>query len=184
MGTLVVGIGTGGYFIINGQEFPIVDGVVASLVEGDAGGGVVVFNAVEGAGGALAAAEAEEEEDEELEEDGEEKVKLKSSILQTSTNSQKPTTATPSSTSSSTSSSSSSPPASTPSSYLIFPKDGSNSIANANFERRLRGLSRPNSISRIRIGNSIFMWTADLTSHNATKVQEDSYVSIIESVTA
>jgi hypothetical protein len=52
-------------------------------------------------------------------------------------------------------------------------------VANANFEKRLQGLSQLNSISDIPLGNSVSFWTANLTTYNAAKVQEDSYVSTI-----
>ena len=68
--------------------------------------------------------------------------------------------------------------------YIIFPKDGSNSVANANFEKRLQGLSQLNSISDIPLGNSVSFWTANLTTYNAAKVQEESYVSTIQNITA
>jgi hypothetical protein len=86
IGTLVVAVGSGGFFIINGQKFPIVEGVQAALVGGaEADGGVVaIFEAEEvaGTGGAIAAQEEEEEDDEELDED--EEVRVKSLIPQTS----------------------------------------------------------------------------------------------------
>jgi hypothetical protein len=172
VGTVVVAVGAGGFFIISGQIFPIAGGIEAVVKEvpcameavveeGDCG--EVVFNVSPGqAGGAGAAAAEEEEEEEELE--------SSSKISRTSTTFSKSTSTTSSSTSSSATS--------TPSSYLIFPKDGSNSVANANFKRRLQGLSQPNSISDIPLGNGVAFWTANLTTYNAAKVQEDSYVSI------
>jgi hypothetical protein len=36
---------------------------------------------------------------------------------------------------------------------VIFPKDGSNRIANANFKRRLQGLSQMDSIYDIPLGD-------------------------------
>jgi hypothetical protein len=62
---------------------------------------------------------------------------------------------------------------------VIFPKDGSNRIANANFKRRLQGLSQMDSIYDIPLGDGAVFWTANLTTYNAAKVQEDSYVSTI-----
>jgi hypothetical protein len=155
LGTAVVGVGAGGFFIVNGTNgtrFPIVGGIEAAIELGALG--------LEAIFAAFAGEEAEEEEEEEeLEEE-------------TST-----TTFSTLTSSSTTSSSTSSSATSTPCPYLIFPKDGSNRIANANFDKRLQGLSQPNSISNIPLGNGVAFWTANLTTYNATKVQEDSHVS-------
>ena len=159
LGTAVVGVGAGGFFIVNGTNgtrFPIVGGVEAAIELGALG--------LEAIFAAFAGEEAEEEEEEEeLEEE--------TSTITLSTLTSSLTT------SPSTSSSTSSSATSTLSLYLIFPKDGSNRIANANFDKRLQGLSQPNSISNIPLGNGVAFWTANLTTYNATKVQEDSHVS-------
>jgi hypothetical protein len=147
--------------MVNGQKFPIVAGVEA-VVEGIPIGEEVVFNVEGGLGAAGAAAAAEEEEEELEEEDDDDK---------TSTS----TTTTSSTTSSSATS--------IPSSYLIFPKDGSNSNSNAGFEQKLEKLSAPNSISAIPQVNGVAFWTAELTTHNAMIIQNDPFVSLLQILT-
>jgi hypothetical protein len=158
VGTTVVGVGAGGFFIVNGTNgtrFPIVGGIEAAIELGASG--------LEAVFAAFAGEEAEEEEEEEeLEETSTITLSTLTSSLTTSSSTSSSATSTPS----------------TPSSYLIFPKDGSNRIANANFERRLQGLSQLGSIYDIPLGNGVVFWVANLTTYNASKVQQDSYVSI------
>jgi hypothetical protein len=166
VGTAVVGAGAGGFVIVNGTngtQFPIVAGIEAAIAVGASG--------LEAIFAAFAGEEAAEEE-EEAELDSTITLSTPTRSLTTSTRSL--TTSTRSSTSSSSTSSSAT---STPSTYLILPKDGSNRRANANFERKLQGLSQPGSIYDIPLGNGVVFWTANLTTYNASKVQEDSYVS-------
>jgi hypothetical protein len=84
---VVVGIGIGGYFIANGQKFPIVNGTRAALMGGAEadGSGAAVFSAEEAAGAAdaLLAAEAIADEEEELD-DEDDDVRVKSLIPKTS----------------------------------------------------------------------------------------------------
>jgi len=90
MGAVVLGIGIGGYFIANGQKFPIVNGVRAALIGGAEadGSGTAIFSAEEAAGaaGALLAAEAIADEEEDLDDDGDDDVRVKSLIPKTSAN--------------------------------------------------------------------------------------------------
>jgi len=165
VGTAVVGAGAGGFFIVNGTNrthvppFPILPGIEAAIVAGDSG--------LEAIFAGLAGEEAEEEEEEE--ELNDETSTITISIPTSSLTTQ---------------SSTSSSATSTPFPYLIFPKDGSNPVANANFEKKLQGLSQPNSVSAIPLGNGVALWTANLTTYNAAKIQNDPFVSLIQILTA
>jgi hypothetical protein len=79
--------------------------------------------------------------------------------------------------SSSSHSTSTSSTISTPTPYVIFPKDGSNPQQNTAFMARLSALSQPNSIDPAYLGTGVAFWTANLTISNATEIKQDAFVS-------
>ena len=79
--------------------------------------------------------------------------------------------------SSSSHSTSTSSTISTPTPYVIFPKDGSNPQQNTAFMARLSALSQPNSIDPAYLGTGVAFWTANLTIINATEIRQDAFVS-------
>jgi hypothetical protein len=171
-GSAVVGVGDGGYFIANGQKFPIVGGIEAVVEEGALGEEAVFEIAPEGAGGAggaAAAAAEEEEEEEELEE-----VKHKSSISWTSTEFLKQT-----STTSLTTSSTSSSGLLSQTSYVVVLIKNLTPQQQADLTKNLTQLA-PKPIDTVeRLDGGIYFWVVTLTTDGVATVKANPNVSFI-----